>query len=306
MTIEVTRTFFLWCTVINYGVLLVWFLVFVFDAWTGGEDGLAGAVPTLGTGDPYAAGEFPAKLPAEVPAVVATDSPRPRVPLELRLAAAGPDTPWVLQVKNQSDRDLLLTGDLSLLWFEVESPVQGHNDKKSQSKKETCRLPPEMSPEWPSRGSRVYLPPGGLFLRQFDPRLYCFSVGAQKALVPGSTVIPHFGWPDATKTTWQKGRKVEVTLPPKPPFVAVLAPATARENENDTENAEEEPSDDAPDLDMETSGELSFKNLSGEPIFLDARYSKWTEPIGSRSARSSAVGLSLYMVEGADAAQGRD
>jgi hypothetical protein len=30
MTIEVTRTFLLWCTVINYGVLLVWFLVFVF------------------------------------------------------------------------------------------------------------------------------------------------------------------------------------------------------------------------------------------------------------------------------------
>jgi hypothetical protein len=30
MTIEVTRTFFFWCTAINYGVLLVWFLVFVF------------------------------------------------------------------------------------------------------------------------------------------------------------------------------------------------------------------------------------------------------------------------------------
>ena len=30
MTIEVARTFFLWCTVIDYGVLLVWFLVFVF------------------------------------------------------------------------------------------------------------------------------------------------------------------------------------------------------------------------------------------------------------------------------------
>ena len=30
MTIEVTRTFLLWCTVINYGVLLVWFLTFVF------------------------------------------------------------------------------------------------------------------------------------------------------------------------------------------------------------------------------------------------------------------------------------
>ena len=30
MTIEVTRSFLLWCAVINYGVLLVWFLIFVF------------------------------------------------------------------------------------------------------------------------------------------------------------------------------------------------------------------------------------------------------------------------------------
>jgi hypothetical protein len=28
MSIEVTRHFFLWCTIINYGILLVWFLVF--------------------------------------------------------------------------------------------------------------------------------------------------------------------------------------------------------------------------------------------------------------------------------------
>jgi hypothetical protein len=30
MSIEVLRNFLLWCTVINYGVLLVWVLVFVF------------------------------------------------------------------------------------------------------------------------------------------------------------------------------------------------------------------------------------------------------------------------------------
>ncbi len=30
MTIDLTRNFLLWCTVINYGVLLVWFLVFIF------------------------------------------------------------------------------------------------------------------------------------------------------------------------------------------------------------------------------------------------------------------------------------
>ena len=30
MAIEVTRTFLLWCTVIDYGVLVAWFLIFVF------------------------------------------------------------------------------------------------------------------------------------------------------------------------------------------------------------------------------------------------------------------------------------
>lgn len=30
MSIEAIRNFLLWCTVINYGVLLVWFLFFVF------------------------------------------------------------------------------------------------------------------------------------------------------------------------------------------------------------------------------------------------------------------------------------
>jgi hypothetical protein len=30
MSIHIIRTFLLWSTVINYGVLLVWFLVFVF------------------------------------------------------------------------------------------------------------------------------------------------------------------------------------------------------------------------------------------------------------------------------------
>ena len=30
MKIEVVRNFLLWCTVFNYGILVVWFLVFVF------------------------------------------------------------------------------------------------------------------------------------------------------------------------------------------------------------------------------------------------------------------------------------
>lgn len=30
MTIELTRSFLLWCTIIDYGVLLLWFLAFVF------------------------------------------------------------------------------------------------------------------------------------------------------------------------------------------------------------------------------------------------------------------------------------
>ena len=30
MNIEITRDVLLWCTVINYGVLLLWFLIFIF------------------------------------------------------------------------------------------------------------------------------------------------------------------------------------------------------------------------------------------------------------------------------------
>jgi uncharacterized protein DUF6868 len=30
MGIEITRNFLLWCTVVNYGILLVWFLLFAF------------------------------------------------------------------------------------------------------------------------------------------------------------------------------------------------------------------------------------------------------------------------------------
>jgi hypothetical protein len=30
MSIEITRSFLLWCTVINYVILLIWFLFFVF------------------------------------------------------------------------------------------------------------------------------------------------------------------------------------------------------------------------------------------------------------------------------------
>ena len=30
MTIEVTRSFLMWCTIVNYVILIVWFLVFVF------------------------------------------------------------------------------------------------------------------------------------------------------------------------------------------------------------------------------------------------------------------------------------
>jgi hypothetical protein len=31
MTVEILRNVLLWCTIINYGVLLLWFLVFVFS-----------------------------------------------------------------------------------------------------------------------------------------------------------------------------------------------------------------------------------------------------------------------------------
>jgi hypothetical protein len=46
MSIEVARTFLLWCTVINYGVLMVWFLFFVYaHDWIRGLHGRWFRVP---------------------------------------------------------------------------------------------------------------------------------------------------------------------------------------------------------------------------------------------------------------------
>ncbi len=40
MSIEVTRNFLVWCTVINYGILLIWFLFFAFaHSWIQGIHG---------------------------------------------------------------------------------------------------------------------------------------------------------------------------------------------------------------------------------------------------------------------------
>ena len=54
MSIELARNFLLWCTVINYGILLVWFLVFTLaHDWMRGPSTAVGFVCPTSSSTPF-------------------------------------------------------------------------------------------------------------------------------------------------------------------------------------------------------------------------------------------------------------
>src|SRR5664280_970692 len=133
--------------------------------------------------------------------------------LVLHVAERGPSQPWIIAVSNEGSTSGVLTADTRLLWFEVN--VAG--SKKSVR----CRLPEDLLPKDSEPRLLVTLTPGESVAQLIDPRLYCFSSGDQKQLVPGARVTPHLGWPELpNRTAWEKGRKVASAVPQPPPFVA--------------------------------------------------------------------------------------
>lgn len=140
------------------------------------------------------------------------------LPLGLRLVVVerGPGQPWGLGISNESDRPVRIIADPRLLWFDVAVPSK-------KTKTVTCKLPESLFPGHADRRSETILAPGEGVVHSFDPRLYCFASGGQKALVPGAVVTPHFGWPVKKKpVATKKGKR---KLPEEtPPFIATPAP----------------------------------------------------------------------------------
>jgi len=170
----------------------------------------------------------------------------------------GPSQPWILQIDNRGDSPVDLIADPRLLWFEVQTATA--------KAPVTCRLPRPLWPEFAVSDTRLTIGPGQGFRRTFDPRFYCFAPVAQTLLVPNARVVPHFGWPQRTRTVWKEGKRTEeVVLPDEPPFVA-SASAHAETGELITNE---------PGVTEPTQG---IKQLQAPSLLLSPEYSAWSEP----------------------------
>ena len=185
--------------------------------------------------------------PAAEPSAPA-EAPKPPVGLRIGIGQRGPEHPWILRLDNTSNEPLRVVSDPRLLWFEATVP--------GKKKPVRCELPAGMRPDDVDPDAMVTIAPGARKIRTFDPRFYCFPIGKDKdVLVPGTTLVSHYGFPPKTKTSWKRGKRVEERLPDTPPFIAEPADP-------------ERESDQAP-----------IKSVDGNSITLDERYAEWvSEP----------------------------
>jgi hypothetical protein len=200
-----------------------------------------------------------------LPAHAAADRPSVR----LEVSEQGPNLPWTLAIHNDGDRPVRLVADPRLLWFEVDAPGK----KKTQ----VCRLPAELFPAKPAKDHEVVLKPRERVTSKLDPRFQCFAAGGQSLLVPGALVKPRFGWPEKTKTTWKKGKRVEIPVAQTPPYVA-------RGESSDTDQERGEP----------------VKLLRGEPWALRSSYATWAK-VGLTADGEPEGPLELKLTRGSDA-----
>jgi hypothetical protein len=191
----------------------------------------------------------------------------------------GPAEPWVLQIDNRGDAPVELVADARLLWFEVQT--------SAAKVPVTCRLPKPLWPEFAVRETRLTLPPGHGFRRSFDPRFFCFSPTGQKLLVSNARVVPHFGWPQRTRSVWKNGkRSEEVILPDEPPFVAAALPASG---DSASDSSDSEPSH-------------GVKQLQAPSLLLSPAYALWSDAPKAADEGS----LVFEATEGADASDERE
>jgi hypothetical protein len=173
--------------------------------------------------------------------------------LDFVVSQQGADLPWLVVIAQRPETSTKVAADLRLLRLEIQKPPPAEGEATSRTKKETspdvCEFPKADRPSAPDAELLVELEPGLLLAQSFDPRLIC----APEWLVPGAVVTPKFGWAPATRVTWEKGKRVEVPVPPSEPFVAT---ATSE------------------------AGEplAPVKELVGEPFTLDASYAPVSPP----------------------------
>ena len=208
-------------------------------------------------------------------------------PLDFQVAELGPRQPWSMAITNRSEHPVQIVADPRLLWFEVLVP--------GKRKREICRLPPQLFPDRAHSRNEVVLGPEEAVVHSFDPRLYCFSKDGQWRLVPGALVTPHFGWPEKTKTTWKHGKRVEVRVAQKEPFVAQVI-------ESAPEGASALP---AAHGDGPQSEGQAIKEVAATPFALASSYSEWARTRLKRKEEEEQGPFQLKLTKGSDAEEER-
>lgn len=136
--------------------------------------------------------------------------------LKLEVREQGPNRPWVIAVRNQTDERVNVVKDPRLLSLDVRVPGK----KKSVN----CRLPAAMLPNSAERERLRELDPGDELRFRIDPRFYCFE-GDEGVLVPGAMVEASYGFPQKTRTgRTPSGRRIVERLPSVAPYVAQVLP----------------------------------------------------------------------------------
>lgn len=111
--------------------------------------------------------------------------PRPPPKVDVTLSATTPTSGWSVKVQNTGTAPVRIIADAALLDLEITAPSGGA--------KVRCTLPSDMVPASDMERGLV-LVPGRSYTERFDPRLFCFGDREAAALVPGATVVAHYGF----------------------------------------------------------------------------------------------------------------
>jgi hypothetical protein len=118
----------------------------------------------------------------------------PDADVKLTLDAPTPRGPWTMRIINEGAVPVSVVADARLLVLDVT--------RRSDSRAERCELPADMRPE-DTTDRALVLAAGRSYVEAFEPRLYCFSGKALRALAPTSLVVAHLGWLSKGSPEWE-------------------------------------------------------------------------------------------------------
>jgi hypothetical protein len=165
--------------------------------------------------------------PARAAKGTAAPAPEPALPAPPAVLTVAPEPGgalWRVRIENKGESPLRVVADPRLLVFELTPAANATAESAAGTKAAKgakaagttatgplrCSLPADTRPS-SETGKELVVPPGRSWSAKFDPLFYCFGARERGALVSGTTVQAHFGWPVAASTA-------KSTKKPSPPF----------------------------------------------------------------------------------------